>query len=99
MYIKDGIAYAGEAKKPVKVFGVRPCDDYVLWLRFSTGEAKVFDFKPLLDDVAFQPLLDKDVFNSVYIDYGVTVWNDGDIDISPEYLYNNSTDAESNLTA
>ena len=30
----------------------------------------------------------------VYIDYGVTVWNDGDIDIAPEYLYRHSKEAE-----
>lgn len=32
-------------------------------------------------------VFNKNVFNSVYIDYGVPVWNDGDIDIAPEYLY------------
>ncbi len=87
MYIVNGIAYAGEAKKPVSVKSVRPLDDFKLWLRFSTGEEKVFDFKPLLNTPAFSPLKDKKVFSNVYIDYGVTVWNDGDIDISPEKLY------------
>ena len=87
MYIKDGIAYAGEPKQPLKISGVRPLPGYQLWVRFSNGEAKVFDFKSLLDSPAFSPLKDINVFNSVYIDYGVTVWNDGDIDIAPEYLY------------
>jgi hypothetical protein len=32
-------------------------------------------------------LKDKDLFNSVYVDYGVTVWNEGTIDIAPEFLY------------
>ena len=89
MYIIDGIAYAGEQTHAVKVCGVRPMEDYKLWLRFNTGEAKIFDFKPLLDKPAFTPLADKAVFNAVYIDYGVTVWNDGDIDIAPETLYEN----------
>lgn len=87
MYVRDGIAYAGEPTPALKVWGVRPLEDYKLWLRFSTGEAKIFDFKPLLDQPAFTPLVDKAVFNAVYIDYGVTVWNDGDIDIAPELLY------------
>jgi hypothetical protein len=30
------------------------------------------------------------VFKGVYIDYGVPVWNDGDIDIAPETLYEQS---------
>lgn len=87
MYIKNGIAYAGEQKPPLKISGVRPLDDYKLWLRFSNGEIKIFDFKPELDFPAFSPLKDKELFESVYIDYGVTVWNDGDIDIAPEHLY------------
>ena len=37
MYIIDGIAYAGEKTKPIKVSGVRPLDDFKLWLRFNTG--------------------------------------------------------------
>lgn len=87
MYIQNGIAYAGDQKKPITVSGVRPLPDHRLWLRFSTGETKEFDFSPLLDTPAFQPLKDRDVFNGVYIDYGVTVWQDGGIDIAPEYLY------------
>ena len=87
MYILDGIAYAGEQKPAIKISGVRPMDDFILWVRFNTGEAKVFDFKPLLGCSGFAPLTDKKVFDSVYIDYGITVWNDGEIDIAPEYLY------------
>ena len=49
---------------------------------------------PLLEKAAFAPLGDEEVFRGVYIDYGVTVWNDGDIDIAPEYLYENSAPAE-----
>ncbi len=93
MYIKDGIAYAGEAEKSLKVYGVRPLDGYKLWVRFSTGEAKICDFKELLDSPAFSPLKDKRLFNSVYLDYGVTVWNEGEIDIAPEYLYQNGIPA------
>lgn len=87
MYIIDDIAYAGDNTPAIKVSGVRPLKDYKLWVRFNNGEAKIFDFKPLLSTPAFAPLKDIDVFNSVYIDYGVTVWNGGDIDISPELLY------------
>lgn len=87
MYIIDGIAYAGELKPAIKIIGVKPMKDYKLWVRFNTGEAKIFDVNPLLSSPAFAPLADETVFNSVYIDYGVTVWNDGDIDIAPDLLY------------
>ena len=89
MYIENGIAYAGERKAPLKIIGVRPLADYNLWVRFSTDEVKIFDFKPLLKLPCFKPLKDVEVFSGVYIDYGCTVWNDGAIDIAPEYLYEN----------
>lgn len=94
MYIINGIAYAGEAAPSVAVCGVRPMDDYKLWLRFNTGETRIFDFKPLLDRPAFAPLADETAFRSVYIDYGVPVWNDGEIDIAPETLYANGAPVE-----
>lgn len=87
MYIKDGIAYAGEQTPAIRVSGVKPIDGHKLWLRFNAGEAKFFDFTPLLAFPAFAPLADRAVFDGVYIDYGVTVWNDGEIDIDPAELY------------
>ncbi len=99
MYIENGIAYAGEKKAPLQISGVRPLSDYRLWVRFNTGEAKVFDFKSLLITPAFSPLKDVSVFNNVYIDYGCTVWQDGDIDIAPEYLYENGVDVDGMINA
>ena len=99
MYIQNGIAYAGEQTKPITVCGVRALPDHVLWVRFSTGEIKLFDFKPLLDFPAFLPLKDTEIWNGVYIDYGVTVWQDGEIDIAPEYLYQHGIHREEKETA
>ena len=86
--------FRSEQEPIIKVCGVRPLPGHRLWLRFTTGEAKVFDFTPLLKDAGFAPLADEHTFAGVYIDYGVTVWNDGDIDIAPEYLYRHSKEAE-----
>ncbi len=94
MYIMDGIAYAGEQAPELQVCGVRPMDGHMLWVRFNTGETRIFDFTPLLDTPAFAPLADDKVFRSVYIDYGIPVWNDGDIDIAPETLYSEGAVAE-----
>lgn len=94
MYIKDGIAYAGEQTPAIRVSGVRPLPQYKLWVRFNTGEAKIFDFSPYLSYPAFAPLQDENVFRQVYIDYGMTVWCDGDIDIAPEKLYSEGLTAE-----
>lgn len=89
MYIKNGIAYAEDSPIQLKVSGVRPKDNFILWVRFNNGEEKEFDFKPILDKPAYLPLKDINIFRDVYIDFGVPVWNDGDIDIAPEYLYEN----------
>jgi hypothetical protein len=97
MYISDGIAYAGDQTPAIKVNGVRALKEHKLWLRFNTGEAKVFDFAPLLTQPAFAPLADPEVFYGVYIDYGVTVWNDGEIDIAPAFLYENSIPADADI--
>jgi hypothetical protein len=91
MYIVDGIAYAGNPTPLLTVCGVRPLDDYKLWVRFSTGEAKTFDVKPLFEKPVFKPLADRDIFNAAYIDYGTVVWADGSIDISPDWLYEEGT--------
>lgn len=87
MYIRDGIAYAGEIAPQLTVSDVRPLDNRRLWVRFNTGEARIFDFSPLLNRPAFAPLADEGVFHSVRIEYGMPTWNDGEIDIAPEALY------------
>lgn len=97
MYIVDGIAYAGEPEPIIKVSGVRPMENHKLWVRFNTGETKIFDFKPLLDMPAFAPLKSTELFNRVYIDYGVPVWNDEDIDIAPEKIYRDGVPCDSQI--
>ena len=96
MKFSDGIAYAFEKQKAIKVCDIKPLDNYTLWLSFNTGEVKQFDFNPLLDKVAYQPLKDIKIFKDVYIDHGVPVWNDGNIDVSPEFLYENSIAVKNN---
>jgi len=90
MFVIDGIAYAGEQQKPITVKAVRPLNDYRVLVSFSNGERRVFDFAPLLDMPCYQPLKDKTVFGMVYVDCGTLCWNDGDIDIAPETVYERS---------
>jgi hypothetical protein len=90
MYVKDGIAYAGELESLLKIVGVRPLDDFWLWVRFSNHEERLFDMKPLFKYPVFRPLEDPALFARVYIDYGTPTWSDGEIDLAPETLYDKS---------
>jgi hypothetical protein len=83
----NGIAYADEKEHSITAVSVRALDNHKLWIRFSTGETKVFDFLPLLESGVFSTLKDKELFSNVYVDYGVPVWCNGEIDIAPERLY------------
>ena len=87
MYVKDGIAYPDNNAELLEVLDVKPMDNYTLFVFFSSGETKTFDFSPLLDRPAFQPLKDEAVFRAVYVEDGIVMWCDGAIDIAPETLY------------
>jgi hypothetical protein len=88
MHEQNGIVYADDPTPLLTVKYVRPLDDYKLFVRFSTGEEKEIDISSLLDEPVFGFLRDLSLFKNVYIDYGTVVWENGTIDIAPEYLYN-----------
>ena len=94
MYELDGIVYSDDPTPLLTVKSVRALVDYKLLVCFSTGEKKIVDMSLLLDEPVFSALKDVTVFNSVYVDYGTVVWNDGTIDIAPEYLYENAIQSE-----
>ena len=90
MRIINGICYPDNETKEIKVLKVEAEKDFILKLLFNTGETKTFDFKSMLDKSAFIPLSDKNIFNAVSLEHGVPIWQNGEIDISPSYLYNHS---------
>ena len=75
------------------VISVTALENYRLKVTFSDGITKVCDFKDLLHYPAFVPLNDLKVFNNVSVEYGCPVWNNCEIDISPEYLYRIGTNS------
>ncbi len=70
------------------VTDVKADADYKLLLTFITGEKKVFNFMPLLDDKVNHPLKDINLFLKAKVHHHTVMWSE-DIDISPEYLYEN----------
>lgn len=62
---------------------------YRLELNFENGEKRLFDMTPYLQKKPFSRLQNISVFICAAIDYGTVVWP-GNIDISPETLYDQS---------
>lgn len=87
MYVIDGIAYAGEPTRDLKVVDVRVVNDLSMLVRFSTGEVRLFDAASLLANEVFASLEDQRVFADCAIDHGILTWQDGAVDLSPEALY------------
>ena len=86
MYIKNGICYAGNNEKEIKVSSAMPLNGGMLLVTFETGEKRLFD-TTLLKGSAFEPLKNNDVFSAVRIFHGVLTWMDGEIDVAPETVY------------
>ncbi len=89
MYIKDGICYAGKFQEGIKITDVKVLRGRILLVTFSSGEKRLFDTKNL-NGSAFEKLEDEEIFNKIEIFHGVITWDNGEIDISPEYVYKES---------
>lgn len=89
MFIKNGIVYGGEPDIMLKVDSFKMLPDKILLITFSNGETRLFD-GTILNDGVFKRLENEDVFRDARLDHGVITWMDGEIDCSPEFMYNNS---------
>ena len=63
---------------------------YRMKVVFNDGETRVFDGRKLLQGEAFAPLSDADVFANCKLDYETLTWLDGELDVAPEFVYENS---------
>jgi hypothetical protein len=93
MYIINDICYAGEMQEGIKVTDVKPLRGGMMLVTFSTGEKRLFD-TTTLQGSAFAPLADEKIFNNPVLFHGVITWNNGEIDIAPETVYQNSYNYE-----
>ncbi len=77
------IIHGKEALLP-RVISVEPHEDYTMTLIFTNGERKVYNAEHLLNLPMYGNL--RNVFMSAKAEYGTVTWP-GNIDISPETLY------------
>lgn len=75
------------------VTAVEPQSDYTLIITFADGEKKVYDVLPLLEKAVYLPLKNLSFFFQAKAECGTVIWND-DVDIDPEYLYENGVPLE-----
>jgi len=70
------------------VVAAEALDNYILRLTFNNGSVKTFDCKPLIQQFPiFGPLQNKELFHNITLDGWTVTWENGSIDIAPEYLY------------
>jgi hypothetical protein len=89
MYIKDDICYAGKLEEGIRITTAKPLRGQMLLVTFSTGERRLFD-TTLLKGSAFLPLRDEKIFRDIELFHGVITWKNGEIDIAPETVYQES---------
>lgn len=54
---------------------------------FSMGKTRLFDASPLLEMPVFAPLEEGETFSRFEIVHEVVCWADGEINLSPEKMY------------
>jgi hypothetical protein len=69
-----------------KIVEVRPLSGYKLFLRYESGEQKVFDVTPYISGDWFGKLKDFQYFNTVRLNGDTVEWKGGQ-DIAPHELY------------
>lgn len=89
MYVKDGICYADNQAPLLKVTYVKPLYGGMYKVTFSTGETRLFD-TTLLKGEVFEPLKDPEILSNPKICHGVITWDNEEIDVAPEFVYDNS---------
>ena len=93
MIVRNGKCVAENPVPIIKIVAVKSLGGYLLDVLFNDGNHRIFDGRILLDGEVFKPLCDLRVFADYKLDYETLTWNNGEIDIAPEYVYTHSKEA------
>ncbi len=86
----QAVSDGGTPEELMKIIKVKPLDNMMLLLTFNSGEQRLYDASHLIKYPLFKALKNKEVFSHPEIDHGVVTWLDGELDIAPESMYENS---------
>ena len=77
-----------------QVTAVEPTKDFKLILTFKEGDRRIFDFSPMLEHEINKPLRNIKFFMKAKVHHNTVMWNKN-LDVCPEYLYENSVKVKS----
>ncbi len=72
-----------------KIADLSTTDNFELVVTYKTGETRKFDASQLFKYKIYEPLKNKGFFKLAKFDNMCVYWND-DIDLDPDWLYNDS---------
>ena len=85
-----GKCWAENPLPVLKITSFETCSPFQMKVVFNTGATRLFDGRSLLKGEAFAPLSDEKVFSDCKLDYETLTWLDGELDVAPEFVYENS---------
>ncbi|MDD6487250.1 MAG: DUF2442 domain-containing protein [Spirochaetales bacterium] len=89
MHEENGIVYSDNPEEMLTVLEIKHMYSGVYLIKFSNGSMRLFD-SSILEGEVFEKLKDPDVYENPSMEYGIVTWDNGQIDCSPEYMYENS---------
>ena len=90
MIVRDGKCYAENPLPVLKITDFETCGPHQMRVVFNDGATRLFDGRILLKGDAFTPLADEKTFADCKLDYETLTWLDGELDVAPEFVYENS---------
>lgn len=94
MILRNGKYYPDRPQAMLKIVKAESCGDYLLRILFNNNETRIFDGRQLLKGEVFAPLSDKSIFQDFSIDFETLTWLNGELDVAPEFVYENSSAVE-----
>ena len=93
MLVRNGKCYPDHPQEMLKIIKAESCGDYLLRVVFNTAETRIFDGRKLLRGEVFAPLKDHSLFLDFSLDFETLTWLNGELDVAPEFVYENSLPA------
>jgi len=89
MHEENGIVYSDNPEPMLTVLEIKHMYSGVYLMKFSNNQIRLFD-STVLEGEVFKPLRIPEIYENPKLEYGIVTWDNGQIDCSPEYMFENS---------